>query len=105
VFIAVAPLGTREKPLYPVCCRCGRERRRVIEKPFSRRDIASEINFPAPQYSCCTTRELFILRSALSSKGEITALTSRKKIALTLQNKTKKITPRVTCFFWEARGA
>jgi hypothetical protein len=26
IFAAVAPSGAREIPLYPVCCRCGRER-------------------------------------------------------------------------------
>jgi DNA-directed RNA polymerase subunit RPC12/RpoP len=26
VFTAVAPPGEREMPLYPRCCRCGRER-------------------------------------------------------------------------------
>jgi hypothetical protein len=25
-FIAIAPPGTREMPLYPACCGCGRER-------------------------------------------------------------------------------
>jgi hypothetical protein len=25
-FTAVAPPGEREMPLYPACCRCGRER-------------------------------------------------------------------------------
>src|SRR3954454_16129922 len=79
--------------------------RRLREKPFSRRDIASEINFLAPQDSCCITRELFILRSALFCKCQITVPTSRKKIALILQNKTKKIVPCATCSFWEARKA
>ena len=31
IFTAVAPLGTREMPLYPVCCRCGRERDELTE--------------------------------------------------------------------------
>jgi hypothetical protein len=26
IFTAVAPPGAREMPLYPACCRCGRER-------------------------------------------------------------------------------
>jgi hypothetical protein len=26
IFTTVAPPGTREMPLYPACCRCGRER-------------------------------------------------------------------------------
>jgi hypothetical protein len=26
IFTAVAPPGAREMPVYPVCCRCGRER-------------------------------------------------------------------------------
>jgi hypothetical protein len=31
VFTAVSPPGQREMPLYPACCRCGRERDDLAE--------------------------------------------------------------------------
>ena len=31
VFTALAPPGAREMPLYPACCRCGRERDDLTE--------------------------------------------------------------------------
>jgi hypothetical protein len=31
VFTALAPPGEREMPLYPACCRCGRERDDLAE--------------------------------------------------------------------------
>lgn len=31
IFTALAPPGEREMPLYPACCRCGRERDDLAE--------------------------------------------------------------------------